>query len=418
MALQTQRNMDSLMKQLDQEMSFSPNSSRSEILRDYTTTVTILECIKDGILFCSAAGNIEYANQSALNSLGKTMGAVVGQSIDHLIGGLTSSSAAGDASHQSLMDLVEAEAFGSVEAELLAHDGKLPALLNFSVIPNLNGSPEYLIITIKELSYHKALEREVKQQQALSVSHDRLRALGEMSVGLAHELGQPLAAVELLLECMQRMLPAEETESEDMRAQIKKIQAEMARVTGIVNRIRSFAQHNSDLRPKVVNINEAIYSAFKLLEYEFSDVGVHVELDLEEKLPPISTTQPLLEQVIVNLLINTMDAYALSERQRRLVTVRSSQVRERWLEIRVEDEAGGIDPSIAKRVFEPFFSTRDPDEHSGTGLSVARNIVQSLGGDLSLEVRDSGSSFRIRIPIPAHEERTQLYNLIELLHQE
>jgi len=391
----------------------------SAAMKDYTTTVTILESMSDGVFILNPEGRIEYANNSALGFLNMPLEDVVGASIDSFLGTISGSRREGGS--QSVLDDLSDGDPDRTEVELLGRLGPMPALLNLGTIPGADGEADYFILTIKELAYHKALERERHLQRSQGVSHDRLRILGEISVGLVHEMGQPVAALQLLLETLQRQLAAGEADPRDLQRRTDMLAEEIQRLGSIVGRARQFAQDHDGLTPQRLDVNGVVESAIKLLEYELKKADIDWQFKGSEQPLIVLAHRPSLEQVIMNLVTNAQDAYVASNRSadQRVIRIRTTSIQDKWVEIQICDQAVDIESDVSRRMFEPFFSTRNPAEHPGTGLSVARDIIRSLGGDIRFQAEpDGGSCFRILIPLEAEGERQQLFNLIELHHQQ
>lgn len=387
----------------------------SNQMTDYTTTVTILESITDAIFILNAEGKIEYANRAAQDCLQMPLEGIIGLGLSGFI------TTDDDETMQLLNNGFKMddsgsgkdhEIFSNSEAELHGARNTIPILINFSIIPDGSGELNYIIVTAKEIAYRKSLEKELKSRQALSVSFDRLKALGEMSVGLVHTLGQPVTSMELRIDHMSNL-----QDIDKIQLQVAELQKDISKISGIVEKVRSYAQVMADKQNKALDINKTLASVMQILEYDIRAAQIVVDLDLTENLPPVEANEPELEQVFMNLLTNAQQAFEVNGiTQERQVHIRTISVENKWIQVSIEDNAGGIPELIVPHIFEPFFSTWEKGRHAGTGLSVARSILTSLGGDVSCHRVKAGSNFELRIPIAQREERTQLFNLIELLN--
>lgn len=385
-------------------------------IRDYTTTVTILESITDAIFILTPDMVIEYANQSALNMLQQPINELIGKSllpfIKELPNGESGDSQLPDMEHG--FEFKDDQLLGSSEAELLGPHGSIQVLINMSSIPDSDGSLRYVILTAKEIGYRKGLEKELRRRQALSVSFDRLRALGEMSVGLVHTLGQPLTSMDLRLDQIKRL-----SQDEGIHDQVDRLKEDMETVSSIVENVRNYALASEGRQVQSLNMNELILTSLKVLEYELKEAGVQSHLELADDLFRVEGNGPELEQVLINLITNAMEAFEKQDgKTDRKIHIDSRNEEDKWIKVQITDSAGVIEPEIIPRIFEPFFSTKDPLRHSGTGLSVSRAILTSLGGDLQYSEVSEGARFQLRIPAKLDDERGQLLNLIELLNSE
>jgi len=384
-------------------------------MKDYNITVTILESITDAIFILNSEEKIEYANHSAQNYLEIPFEEIIGKSIGSFISSedyeslksMRNESFTADDSTKNDYDM-----FSKSEAVLHRVHENIPVLLNVSSIPDSRGEPKYYIVTAKEITYQKTLEKELRGRQALSSSYDRLKALGEMSVGLVHSLGQPVTSLGLRLDQMSKLKGAQVVQKH-----VNELRKDVDRISGTINKIRNYALAMSEQQKSSIDLNQILRSALQILEYEYRGVGITIELNFGDDLPNIDANEPELEQALINILMNAAHAFRENNISgNRVVTISSEAVENKWVSIQVEDNAGGIPKSLVPKIFEPFFTTWDRDHHAGTGLSVSRDLLTSLGGDLNFKPARDGSRFVVRIPISQSEERTQLVNLIELLN--
>ncbi len=384
-------------------------------MKDYNITVTILESITDAIFILNAEEKVEYANQGAQKYLEMPFEEIIGKSIGSFVSSEDYESLKSMRSEfltDEISTKIDYDMFNKSEAVLHRTNENIPVLLNVSSIPDSKGEPKYYIVTAKEITYQKTLENELRGRQALSSSYDRLKALGEMSVGLVHSLGQPVTSLGLRLDQMSKL-----KSSGVVQKHVNELRKDVNRISGTINKIRNYALAMSEKQKSSVDLNQILRSALQILEYEYSGVGINVVVNYCDDLPHIDANEPELEQALINILMNAAHAFRENNISgNREVTISSEAVENKWVSIQISDNAGGIPNSIVPKIFEPFFTTWDRDHHSGTGLSVSRNLLTSLGGDLIFKPQRDGSRFVVRIPISQSEERTQLVNLIELLN--
>ncbi len=396
------------------------------LLRDYVTTITVLDSIRDAVLFLNPSGKIEYANNSALKLLKIELNDMLGKAVDDFLIDYASEPAdrifrkAKQAfSNQETLDKLNAGLLGDLEAALVYRSVVVPVSLCFNAITDDQEKIRYIVATARDISNRQTLEKELRLQQAMSVSHDRLRALGELAVGLVHELTQPLLALKLRVEMLSEK---DELKTEPFQETVPEMLGLVDRMTSTIQTIRSFASQAEDQTISMININECLDKALSLVNYEFVKRNISVEINKGSNLPYFVGNSLLVQQVFVNILTNARDAFDMpvtddenvDEKPEIVLETRSHEGK--WLEISFKDNAGGIEPHNVNRVFEPFFTTRRPDQNSGVGLSFAKSIITSLGGDIRLKVDEGkGSTFTVRIPVVLEEESDQLRNLIEML---
>ncbi|MDP8241023.1 MAG: ATP-binding protein [Candidatus Hatepunaea meridiana] len=392
-------------------------------LKDYIATVTILEYIPDAIFILNTTGRIEYANNSALKLLQIEQDKLIGKLIDDiLMDNIRSDHSLPEHNDQSvirnqnLIDHLKCGIFGDIEATLVNKKHIVPVFLNFNAIPDKNNSIKFIIVTAKDISHWKKLERELKLQQALSVSNNRLKALGELSVGLVHELSQPLGTLKLKMDMTQALLQSSNFSKEVLEHGFSEIMQLTNKMAGIVENIRLFAKRTEDHTFSMVDINKAIDSACWLTSYEMDKRNIKLTLKKGKYIPYIVESAISIEQVFVNLLTNAreaLDEFVLSGKRAKKWTkeiiITTKFAGNKWVEISIEDNAGGIDKKVIERIFEPFFTTKESGLNTGVGLTIAKSIIAAMGGNINVKVyKGKGSRFTIRIPVVQKDEREQL----------
>ncbi len=170
-----------------------------------------------------------------------------------------------------------------------------------------------------------------------------------------------------------------------------------------------------------VSIDEIINEAVKLIEYEITENCIRFEIIKESELPKITTNKVMLEQVFLNLLKNSIDSIKISEfknKDEKKITVYINSKEGKWLEIFIEDNGKMINKNIVNKIFDPFFTTKNFNNNSGLGLTISRNVINSLGGDIIIaENNEMNKCFVIQLPVIQKDEQAQLYNFIEMLNQ-
>ncbi len=395
-------------------------------MKDYFTTVTILESISDAIFILDEDGRIRYANKGALDLLRIDINNLLGKFIDEILiddfnsnENISIRKSEDFSKNYELLEKFNKGIFGNIETSMINNGYVIPVILNFNVINSGSGELKYIIVTVKNISHWKILEKELKQQQALSISRDRLRSLGELSVGLVHELSQPLSALLFKVEDMGSLVK----NNKEQEKKIEEMLDDINRISSKIHQIRTYANQTEDETIALVNINEVIDKASALVAYELKNYNIELTIKRDKHLPYILVNPLVLEQVFVNLLTNSRDAFSIREESCEQPEDRVKEIeivtksRDNWIEISVEDNAGGIDEKIKEKIFDPFFTTKGPGINSGVGLSISKNIITSLGGDIRVIVKkEIGSKFIIRIPVIQDDEQLQLFNFIEMLH--
>ena len=385
------------------------------LTKDYATTVMILEHLPDAIFILDSVGVIQYVNKNALDLLQTSFQKLRGILIDDVF--LQTFNA--EEGKESLEKQIRKGNIQNLDTHLVFEGVSVPVYASFNVIENIKGESTFIIVSAKNASFQKSLEKELKHQQILTISRDRIRALGELSVGLVHNISQPLTALEMRLELMREQLV--EANEEIDKESFEEIKHLISQINNNIRVIRLFANQTEDESIGMVNIAQAIRNAHKLVEYELLKRKIDVSIEFSDDLPFIVGNALLLEQVFVNLIINARDSIQVkSKKKTPKIQIRTDIIDKKWIEVYIIDNGKGICKEIEKKVFDPFFTTKDTYDKPGLGLSISYEIISSMGGDLFLNKswKNSETCFVVRIPIEQDNERDQLANLIEILHSD
>jgi PAS domain S-box-containing protein len=244
------------------------------------------------------------------------------------------------------------------------------------------------------------IEDRRRAEEALLGARDRLarvtrvQAMGELAAAIAHEVNQPLAAIVTNGNFCLRELAGGGRDLEKLREAIAEIVNDGTRASAIISRIRTLLTKGAPERTEL-DINEVIREATAFLRGELIRDRVSLRFDLAPDLRPLHGDRVQLQQIVLNLIMNGIDAMrTLTGRPRRIFI--TSAKRADGVLVQIEDSGPGIDPEQAERIFEPFFSTKP--EGIGMGLSIARSIVESHGVRLWAGTGSNGALFEFLLP--------------------
>ncbi len=274
------------------------------------------------------------------------------------------------------------------------------------------GDRQYILALARDVSARKAAEEararaedELEAQKSLSMRGDRLRSLGEMAAGIAHELNQPLTVVRGAAESS--LIGIEEGWDMGLEAvarDMTTIVAQADRMTHIIEHVRMFARDAGKAERGSVQINEVVRSAVGMLESQFRSNGIRLVCELTENLPAVEANSFSLEEVILNLMSNARDAMMdgngqLAEDSILRLRTGATDGQAPLVTVEVEDNGTGIDVDILEKVFDPFFTTKDPDKGTGLGLAVSKSILEEFGGQIDIQSQpDRGTTVSISLP--------------------
>ncbi len=209
----------------------------------------------------------------------------------------------------------------------------------------------------------------------------RLVTVGEMATTLAHELNQPLAAISNYSEgCVRRLRSGTWDEAELLDA-LEKGAAQAERASNVIQRVRNFVSRRA---PNLVpcDINEVVSGVSSMIGLEARQNGAGLNLELSDAIPYVRADPLLMEQVILNLSRNALEAMHETPAGERQLTIRSRPNGHNTVEVEVADRGRGIDPQLEANLFTPFFSTKS--HGMGLGLHICRSIVEAHGGHVWL----------------------------------
>ena len=251
----------------------------------------------------------------------------------------------------------------------------------------------------KEMIERQHAEEALLEAQVELVRVTRALDMGELVVTIAHEVNQPLTAIVTNGNFCLRRLEGLTPNLDELGAAIAEIVSDGTRASAVISRIRGLLMKGS-LRRTELDINRIIQDVRMLLRTELTRGRVSVRTDLAPGLPRVAGDQVQLQQVLINLIMNAVEAMRLpAERPRRLL-IRSAKSADGVL-VQVQDSGPGIEPGLADRIFEPFFTTKA--EGLGMGLSISHSIIESHGGHLSLASSSEGALFEFILPVTIND---------------
>ena len=243
------------------------------------------------------------------------------------------------------------------------------------------------------------VERDVTHETELRdqlIHTERIAAAGQLVSGVAHELNNPLQAVvgftELLLEGERR---------QETREDLEQILSEANRAAKIVRNLLAFVRRSSVERASA-GVNDLVKSALALRSYELGVANIRIDADYAEDLPQVRVNREEIQQVLLNLLLNAEHAMkTVRDRGHLRITTMAC---DGAVVVEVQDDGPGVPQSVAGRIFEPFFSTKEVGQGTGLGLSIALGIIEAHGGTLVLAETSEGACFRLTLPGAAAAE--------------
>jgi PAS domain S-box-containing protein len=252
-----------------------------------------------------------------------------------------------------------------------------------------------------DITEAKHAEEALAQAQAELAHVTRLTTLGELTASIAHEVNQPLAAIVTNGEAGLRWLTRSVPDLDEVKAAMERMVADGRRASEVVWRLRAMSRKGA-ARHQPVALHDVVEETVLLVRREVERRRVTLSLDLPPDIPAVNGDPIQLQQVLINLLVNAMQAMASVEGGPRELRVGVGRGEPGWLAVIVGDTGPGLSADGAARLFDPFYSTKT--DGMGMGLSICRSIVEAHGGRISAANRSEGRGAEFRFTLPILEE--------------
>ena len=261
------------------------------------------------------------------------------------------------------------------------------------------GQGQAIIGTLHDITARKVADEELRQSQEKLAHVARLSTMGEMATGLAHEINQPLTAIATYSQAILRMLDLPEgADPVDLRDALKQITAQALRAGEVIRRLRTFVKSRATWFERL-DLNQVILDLRVLAEPDARVNDVRLTVELAPSMPPVSGDLVQIQQVLLNLIRNAIDATIEAAIEPREILVRSAAVTD-GVEVSVADRGKGIAPEVVENLFNPFFTTKAAG--TGLGLAISRSIIRTHRGKLSYrQTPGGGTTFYFTLPIDA-----------------
>jgi C4-dicarboxylate-specific signal transduction histidine kinase len=254
-----------------------------------------------------------------------------------------------------------------------------------------------VVIKQRDITDRKRAEAEAQEVRQELAHASRVTMLGQLASSLAHELNQPLGAILRNAEAAELFLQSEPPDLDELRAIVSDIRKDDQRAGGIIDRLRALLTRR-EFDPRPVPLGELVDEVVTLTRSDSATRRIGIGFDLPRDLPLIRGDCIHLQQVLLNLLINGMDALAVRTDRERTLRVRARRDGDGFVEVAVSDSGDGIPAEKLGRLFEPFFTTKP--HGMGLGLAISKTIIEAHGGRLWAENNaQHGATFRFTLPV-------------------
>jgi PAS domain S-box-containing protein len=299
-----------------------------------------------------------------------------------------------DRDRQAIADLTATEVVQPYEKEYFRKDGsRVPVLIGAAVFERGGNEGVVFVLDLTERKHAEEERERLRQTQAELAYMSRVSMMGELAASLAHEIKQPIAAAVMRAGTGLRWLQRQTPDIEKAREILSRIIEDATRAATIVDRNRSLYKRETSKR-ETVNLNEVIRETIALLQEKASKNSILIRTQLDAVLPTISADRVQVQQVLMNLILNGIEAM---KETRGEITITSETEEHSQVLISVCDSGVGLPVGSPERIFEAFFTTKP--EGTGMGLSISRRIIESHGGRLCASASPGGGAiFHFTLP--------------------
>ena len=263
------------------------------------------------------------------------------------------------------------------------------------------GEPLRLRGISMDITARKQFEGDLQKHRSALGHTQRVFALGQLAAALAHELNQPLGAILRNAEAGELFLRQDSPDLEELREIFVDIQRDDQRAAAVIDRMRALLRYR-EIRFEVIAPQELFRQVADLLKTEMQARGAALRITVPSKFPGVRGDRVQLQQVLVNLLLNSLDALDARQDGPRQMEISAAQMEGGLVEFAVKDTGIGIDHDQSRDLFEPFVTTKS--EGTGIGLAISKTIVEAHGGRIRAENHPGGGAcFRFTLPVAGEE---------------
>jgi C4-dicarboxylate-specific signal transduction histidine kinase len=250
--------------------------------------------------------------------------------------------------------------------------------------------------TVMDITERRHAEEALRDTQAELARVARLTTMGQLVASIAHEINQPLAGVVTNGNAGLRWLNRDKPDLDEARNALSRIVSDGTRAGEVIRGLRALAKKSGPQLTKL-DINDAIREVLALTRSELQRHGVTLHTDLSADDPPVFGDRVQLQQVLLNLIMNGIEAMSAITDRPKMLAITSEPVEPGGVLVAVEDTGTGLDPTTADRIFDPFFTTKP--NGMGMGLSICRSIIEAHGGRFWVSPGvPCGAAFRFAVP--------------------
>lgn len=374
--LEITKDMPTLLR-LEQELKSSKNFLEN-----------ILESSIDAVITTDHKGYITYVNRSFRELVGLRGHQIIGKHISiYYKDGI-------DQARQIMNKLREFGRIRDYEFDMRVGDKITPIRTSDTLLYDDYGEIVGTMGVFQDITARKKLSEKLSATQAELIHAVKMRALGDLVTGVAHEINNPLMASDTFLH----LLESELDDKPGLKKRVLLLKECNKRIQNIVKKLKEFSRH-AEFEFTAMDVNDAVLSVLEITRQQLLNQGIEVELRLSENLPKVLGDKNQIEQVLLNLISNARDA--MDGKSQKVLTIQTDLSKKgRQVEIGVKDTGIGMTAEQIEQIFNPFFTTKDSGKGIGLGLSICYRIIEAHQGKIGVKSKlNKGTKFIVSLPI-------------------
>jgi len=365
-----------------------------------TDFAALMDAAVDAIIVIEADGSVAAFSRAAAQMFGYTAEEMIGRPVELLMPEPYRSE------HSSYIERYERTG----EARIMGVGRQIKAMRrNGEVFPvwlsvgqSETAAGRHFVGIIRDLTEQRRAELERHSLEIRLAHVARLSLLGEMAAGIAHEINQPLTAITNYSQAARTLLERGERDDDILKSACAGIVSQVERAGAVIRNLRKFVRMR-EIEKESLSLDQVVDGVMVLITADANHAGIAVETRLAPDLPQVSGNAVQLQQVLLNLTRNAVDAMRGTVGRPKELTIETARAGPDKVEFRVSDRGPGISSRLEDAIFNPFFTTKK--EGLGVGLAISRSIVEAHGGSLTHDDRPGGgTTFTVTLPIPEEDD--------------